>query len=213
MEVHKYKGDVVKIVETAYAPLNVNREISLRELIYNAIDAVRIRGDSEDDSLDMDHAIRVVLDLRNRVVSVEDTGVGFTKAQLVEGLGTVGASGTQTYVHQRSSGSKLTPLPLFGRLGLGFYSAFPVSRMIKVVTKSCNDEQYVWKWESGSNEYSVECDNEFLCGRLNRGTQVHCFLKDDATELLQERRLEPVLELHAHRIKTPIVLVTKRSYG
>ena len=72
MEVHEYKGDVIKLQES----LNGNGEIFLRELIYNARDALCIRGDSEDDFVDRDHAITVVLDLRNRVVSVEDTGWG-----------------------------------------------------------------------------------------------------------------------------------------
>ena len=140
--------------------------------------------------------------------------MGFTALQLCQRLGTVGASGTRDYVLERFKGGKLIPLPLFGRLGIGFYSAFGVSRRIKVVTKSRpHAQQYVWQWETGKSEFSIEYDHDFIHGRLYCGTKVLCFLEDEWMEFLEETRLESHLDLYAHMINSSITLVTKRCYG
>jgi len=209
--------NVSDVLNTVFNRLLTKKDVFLRELIYNAADAVRIRDECDDDydALDMEQelAIRVIQDKQNRVLTVEDAGVGMTKRELIQRLGTVSMSGTQDFLKARQDeGRNSEPLHLFGRFGVGFYSAFCVSYKVRVVTKCISDQQYIWESEVGG-PFTVSRDADMMHGEINRGSKVICFLKEDSLEFLEESRLEELLTRHSESIRTSIVLVTKRRFG
>jgi len=213
-EFHEFVGDVPTLVKTVFNPLYTSRGIFLQELILNAIDAVRIRDELDFDLHDYDRdAIHVVIDKRQNVLSVEDAGVGFTKKELISSLGTVGLSGTHAYVRHRPRQPKDEPIPLFGRHGVGFYSALAVSDRVRIVTKSREDLQYIWEATPGSAQFMVDIDRDFRHGRVKCGTKVLCYLNADSLEFIEERTLDPFLELSAHVIDAPVFLLKTRFYN
>ena len=213
-ETHEFVGDVPTIVKTVFNPLYTSRGSFVHELILNSIDAARIRDDLDFVVHDYDReAIYVAIDKTHNVLSVEDSGVGFTKKELISRLGTVGVSGTHAYVRDRPRRPQSEPIPLFGRHGVGFYSALAVSDRVTVVTKSREDVQYVWEGTPGSAEYMVDIDRDFRHGRLQCGTKVLCYLNAESLEFLEERTLGAFLELSAHIIDAPVVLLKTRFFN
>jgi len=205
--------NVSDVLNTVFNPLLTNKDVFLGELIYNAADAVMILDCDDDyDALDMEQEppIRVSLDKQRRILTVEDAGVGMTKEELIQCLGTVARSGTQEFLKDREErGCK--PVPLFGRFGVGFYSAFRVSYKVRVVTKSISDRQYIWESEEGG-PFTVSPDADMFHGELFRGTKVICFLKEDSLDFLNETIVDELLASHSQRIRTSIVRVTKRRF-
>jgi len=217
-ETFTFEGDVPNLLNTVFNPLLTNKEIFLRELILNAADAMTIIQDeavSDPGVLEMEQelAIRVTLDKENDVLTVEDSGVGMTKRDLIHFLGTVSRSGTLGLLEAREDeGRNPDPLHVFGRFGIGFYSAFCVSYKVRVVSKCYSDIQYIWESEVGG-PFTVSRDADMMHGEINRGSKVICFLKEDSLEFLDETILDELLTRHSESIGTSIVLVTKRRFG
>ena len=186
-ETFAFKGDVPHLLNTVFNPLLTNKEIFLRELILNAADALTIIRDevvSDPGVLEMEQglATRVTLDKENGLLTVEDSGVGMTKKDLILFLGSVSRSGTLGLLEAREDeGRNPDPLHVFGRFGIGFYSAFCVSYKVRVVSKYYSDVQHIWESEVGG-PITVAPDYDMLHGELFRGTKVICFLNQDSLE-------------------------------
>ena len=183
--------------------LYTQKEIFLRELISNASDALdKIRFLAYENSGilgdETELQIKIQYDEDRKVVEIVDNGIGMTKSELINNLGTVAKTGTEKYLENIKSGD----LNLIGQFGVGFYSSFLVASRVEVISKSNDDAQHKWT-SSASNVFTVEPDNSV---DLKRGTMVRLFLKEDATEYCQYEELKRLIERYSSFIAYPIYL-------
>ncbi|MDQ7029762.1 MAG: molecular chaperone HtpG [Ardenticatenia bacterium] len=204
VEQHEFRAEVRQLLDILARSLYTEREIFLRELISNASDALnRLQFEmlTTQEVLDPEAelAIRIQADKEQRTVTVSDTGIGMTREELLQNLGTIAHSGARTFLRQLQEG-QISPERIIGQFGVGFYSVFMVAEEVTVTTRSYRPDAQAWSWTSrGDGTYTVAPTQ-----KAERGTTVTVKLKEEAAEFADEWRLEQIVRRHSNYISFPI---------
>ena len=202
-----FQTEVQQLLDLMIHSLYSDKEIFLRELISNASDASdKLRFEAlKDDSLyeeDADLKIRVEYNKDNKTITVLDNGIGMSRDDVIEHLGTIAKSGTKEFFSSLT-GDLSKDSQMIGQFGVGFYSSFIVAEKVEVITRKVSvprAEGVRWISE-GANDYTIE-----TVDRPKRGTKVVLYLRDDAAEFLNGYRLRNIIKKYSDHISLPIVM-------
>eukprot|EP00698_Gefionella_okellyi_P009197 TRINITY_DN2321_c0_g1_i1.p1 TRINITY_DN2321_c0_g1~~TRINITY_DN2321_c0_g1_i1.p1 ORF type:complete len:736 (-),score=200.27 TRINITY_DN2321_c0_g1_i1:58-2199(-) len=205
----EFQAEVTRMMDILIHALYSKRDVFLRELISNASDALdKIRYMLVKDQKNIDEVpllIRIKADKEKNTLTISDTGVGMTKSDLVNNLGTIARSGTKQFMEQLENSKDLN---LIGQFGVGFYSAFVVADTITVYTKNDADRQWVWRSNAASFEIAEDNSEDKID---TRGTTIVLNIKEDAKEFLEESKIKELVAQYSEFIDYPIELWVSKS--
>ena len=214
-ESRQFQADVAKLLHLMVHSVYSDKSVFLRELIANAADAcerLRYEAIAEPALLgdDPKPSITVVLDPEGKKLSVEDNGIGMSREEMIEALGTIARSGTKAFLERIEAGQKQGEgegNALIGRFGVGFYSAFMVAERVDVISRRAGTDA-AWQWSSdGKGTFDILPVADI--GAARRGTRVVLHLMDDAKQYAERATVEPLIKAQSGHVPVPIAIVDK----
>ena len=208
----EFKTEVKQLLDLVIHSLYSHKDIFLRELISNAADAIdKVRFEALTNSAlieegSADWKIKISADEKAKILTISDNGMGMTKEELIDNLGTIAKSGTKAFIEKIKSANEKTDLTLIGQFGVGFYSSFMVADKVEVISRhAASDKAY--KWEStGEGGFEVTEDS-----KLTRGTDVVLYLKEEDLGYLKEYEIRGIVKKYSDFVEHAIVMDVEKE--
>jgi len=207
---HEFQAETRMLLDIVAKSLYSEKEVFIRELVSNASDAIekfrllRLSGDQSLDLVcDRVHNIAISTDKALRTLTIQDTGIGMTRQEMIDNLGTIARSGSKAFMQQLKADGKVEPKDIIGQFGVGFYSAFMVSDKIDVYSKSSIDKNspgYHWS-SDGSGKYTLK-----ECSNVDVGTKIVITLKTADAEFCDESNIKDILKKYSNFVGSDVTL-------
>jgi len=206
---HEFQAETRMLLDIVAKSLYSEKEVFIRELISNASDAIekcrllQLSGDGPLDlTTDRVHNISIGTDKALRTLTIQDTGVGMTKKEMIDNLGTIARSGSKAFMQELKDGGKVEPKDIIGQFGVGFYSAFMVADKIEVYSKSSIESSVGNLWSSdGSGKYSMQ-----ECTEVEPGTKIVLHLKPEDAEFADETNVKEIIKKYSNFVGSDVTL-------
>ncbi len=206
MQQYNFDVEVGKILNLMINSLYANKDVALRELISNASDAcdkMRYLNALHPDLPNEDLKISITINKIKNLLIIEDNGIGMNHEDLMQNLGTIAKSGTESFIKSLTGDNK-KDLQLIGQFGVGFYSAFMIADLVEVFSRKYNDES-TWHWKSeGTSEFSIAEASQKIA---TKGTKIILHLKKDAKDFLDRFHLKHIVQTYSDHINFPIEFI------